>query len=585
MFLPLPTRLIRRAIPAAVAALVATCPAIAQDYVSPEEATGRYVQTGGTAKTFMVVAANPLAAAAGAEMLDAGGSAVDAAVAVQLVLNMVEPQSSGVGGGAFIVHWDQARQAIATYDGREMSPAAATETRFIAADGAVMDRMTAVVGGRSVGVPGVLRALELAHVQHGKLPWARLFEPAIRIAEQGFALSPRVHALLGFDRSLRTVEPAGSFFYQADGSPRPVGTVIKNPEFASTLREIAAKGADAFYTGAIARDIVAAVTTASVSPGDLTLEDMKVYRAVERAPVCAPYRDRKICGMGPPTSGGIGVLQTMAMLERFDLAALGPAVAAAYHAMIEAGRLVFADRAVYIADPDVVPVPTAALLAGDYLKARAQLIDLGKRMPEVQAGTVPVKAGLNLRPAASPERPSTSHFSIVDAASNAVAMTTSIEASFGSRLMVRGFLLNNTLTDFSYSEAAKGETVANAVGPRKRPRSSMAPTLVFDRDGKLEMVVGSPGGPSIVGFVVTTLVAMIDWNMTPQAAISAPHVVVFGRGVTIEPELADLKDELEALGHPVRVGEFPSGIHAIRVVPGGLQGGADPRREGAVAGK
>ncbi|MDX2224637.1 MAG: gamma-glutamyltransferase, partial [Rhodospirillaceae bacterium] len=393
--------------------LVAAAPTVAQDYVSPEEATGRYVQTGGTAKSFMVVAANPMAAAAGAEMIDAGGSAADAAVAVQLVLNMVEPQSSGIGGGAFIVHWDQAGQAISTFDGREISPAAATEKRFVGADGAAMDRMTAVVGGRSVGVPGTLRALELAHRRHGKLPWARLFAPAIRIADQGFALSPRVHALLGFDRSLKTVQPAGAFFYQADGSPKPVGTVIKNPEFAATLREIAAKGADAFYAGAIARDIVAAVTKAPVSPGDLTLADMNDYRAIERPPVCAPYRDRKICGMGPPTSGGIGVLQTMALLERFDLAALGPRAAASYHAMIEAGRLVFADRAVYIADPDVVPVPTAALLADDYLKARAQLINLGARMPEVEAGKLPVKAGLNLRPAGSPERPSTSHFSIV----------------------------------------------------------------------------------------------------------------------------------------------------------------------------
>lgn len=565
--------------------LIAATSVVAQDFVSPEAATGRYRQAGGEAKRFMVAAANPHAVAAGVEILKAGGSAVDAAVAVQSVLNMVEPQSSGIGGGAFIVHWDNAKKAVSTYDGREIAPAAATERRFLTREGAAMGRIDALLGGHSVGVPGTLRVLELAHRKHGKLAWASVFQPAIRIAENGFALSPRLNALLDGDRSIGRLEPARTFFLTADGTPKPVGTLIKNPEFADVLKQVAARGSDAFYEGAIAEDIVKAVTTSSASPGDMTLDDLKAYRAVERAPICGRYRDRKLCSMAPPTAGGVGVLQTMAMLERFDLGAMGPASAVAQHVIVEAGRLAMADRSTYVADPDVLPVPTEALLDDGYLKSRAAMISIDKRMPAAVPGKLPTKAALNWIAADSPEMISTSHFSVVDGEGNAVAMTTSIEASFGSRVMVRGFLLNNTMTDFSYADIADGKTVANAVGPGKRPRSSMAPTLVFDKDGKLEMVVGSPGGPAIVGFVVQTLVAMIDWNMTPQDAISGAHIIGFGRGVTVEPELADLAPALKALGHEVRVGEFPSGIHAIRITANGLLGGADPRREGAVAGE
>ncbi len=557
----------------------------AQDFASPEAATGRYQKSGGEAKKFMVAAANPLAVQAGVEILKAGGSAADAAVAVQTVLNMVEPQSSGIGGGSFIVYWDNKAKRLSSYDGRETAPAAATERRFLTAEGKSMDRNTAVIGGHSVGVPGTLRVLELAQKKHGKLAWAKLFNPAIKIATDGFALSPRVHELLAGDRALNTMEPAKSFFYQADGTAKAVGTIIKNPAFAATLRTIATEGADAFYTGPIAADIVRAATTAALNPGDITLADLKAYKAIERAPICMPYRDRKVCGMAPPTSGGVGVLQTLAMLEPFDLAHMGADSAKSQHVYIEASRLTFADRAVYIADPDVLPIPTDELLSPDYLKFRAELIKLDRRMPTAEAGQLPKKAALNWAPAASPEKISTSHFSIVDAEGNAVAMTTSIEGGFGSHVMVGGFLLNNTLTDFSYSEIASGKTVANAVGPNKRPRSSMAPTVVFDKAGKLEMVVGSPGGPAIVGFVAQTLIGMIDWNMTPQEAISSPHVIVFGRGVNIEPELAPVKAALEALGHEVRVGEFPSGIHAIRITKNGLLGGADPRREGIVGGE
>ncbi len=559
--------------------------ASAQDLVFPEAATGRYQKSGGEAKKFMVAAANPLAVKAGVDILKAGGSAADAAVAVQTVLNMVEPQSSGIGGGSFILFWDNKAKKLTTYDGRETAPAAATERRFLTAEGKSMDRTTAIIGGHSVGVPGTLRVLELAQKKHGKLTWAKLFNPAIKIATDGFALSPRVHELIVGDRSLNKLEPAKSFFYQTDGTAKAVGTIIKNPAFAATLKTIATKGADAFYTGLIAADIVRAATTAAINPSDITLADLKSYKAIERAPICLPYRDRKVCGMAPPTSGGVGVLQTLAMLEPFDLAQMGPDSAKSKHVYIEASRLTFADRAVYIADPDLLPIPTAELLSPDYLKSRAQLIKLDQRMTTAEAGQLPKKAALNWSPAASPEKESTSHFSIVDADGNAVAMTTSIEGGFGSHVMVDGFLLNNTLTDFSYSDIASGKTVANAVGPNKRPRSSMAPTVVFDKDGKLEMVVGSPGGPAIVGLVAQTLIGMIDWNMTPQDAIASPHVVVFGNAVNIEPELALIKAELEALGHQVRIGELPSGIHAIRITANSLLGGADPRREGTVGGE
>ncbi|MSO97568.1 MAG: gamma-glutamyltransferase [Rhodospirillaceae bacterium] len=559
--------------------------ALAQDYVSPEAATGRYQKSGGEAHKFIIAAANPLAVQAGVEIMKAGGSAVDAAVAVQLVLNMVEPQSSGIGGGSFIVHWDEGTKKLTTYDGRETAPAAATDKRFVDSSGKAMDRMTAVVGGHSVGVPGTLRVLELAHKKHGKLAWSKLFEPALKIATGGFALSPRLHELLESDRSLNAIQPAGAFFYQDNGEAKPVGTTIKNPLFADTLKAIAAKGVDAFYEGPIAEDIVRAVNTSSPYPGDLSLADLKGYRAVERAPVCLPYHEHKVCSMGPPTSGGIGVLQTISLLERFDLRGLGPHSAKSQHAIIEAGRLVFADRGIYIADPDVLPIPTAELLSTDYLSGRSALIGLDKRLPVAEPGVLPRKAAVNWVPAPSPEIMSTSHFSIIDQWGNAVAMTTSIEAGFGSRVMVRGFLLNNTLTDFSYADVAEGKVVANAVGPNKRPRSSMAPTIVFDKGGKLEIVAGSPGGPAIVGFVAQTLVAMLDWDMSPQEAISAPHVIVFGRGVTVEPELAEIVPELKALGHEVRIGEFPSGIHAVRVTKKGLLGAADPRREGTVGGE
>lgn len=557
----------------------------AQDVVAPESGTGVTGLKSGTAEKFMVVAANPLAAEAGAQILRAGGSATDAAVAVQLVLNLVEPQSSGIGGGAFILHWDAQHGEMESFDGRETAPAAAEEDRFLTEDGTVMGRMQAIVGGKSVGVPGVMRMLELAHRRHGTLPWAELFKPAIAHAEDGFAISPRLHQLLTRESALKKIEPAKSFYYDADGNAKSVGTILKNPEFAKTLRVLAENGAGAFYEGAIADNIVRTVNSASDNPGDMSYEDITQYTAKIRPAICGTYRTYKVCGMGPPSSGGIGVIQTLGILERFDLRAMGRNSATAVHLMVEAGRLAFADRAVYIADSDVVSVPTDALISPTYLAQRSELLDPQVYMPSAEAGDVPVDSQTGYAPAPSPELPSTSHFSIIDQSGNAVAMTSSIENAFGSRLMVGGFLLNNQLTDFSYRDVAEQRQVANRVQGGKRPRSSMAPTLVFNAAGELEMILGSPGGAAIVGFVVKTLVGLIDWDMTPAEATAAPFALSFGGATLLERGFSEHEKALKALGHDVRLVDFPSGIHAIRIVGDRLIGGADPRREGAVVGE
>jgi len=570
---------------AVAASLTATplAPVYAQNELIPEAATGRTAAKSGTAKSYMVVAANPIAAKAGTDILAAGGSAADAAVAVQLVLNMVEPQSSGIGGGGFALYWDEKAKKLASYDGRETAPAAAEENRFLTKDGQPMSRRQAIVGGKSVGVPGVVRLLELLHQKHGKLPWAQVIAPAIEVADNGFAISPRMNALLSGDSAFRANPIAAAYYYEPNGSAKAVGTVLKNPELAKVLRAIAARGADAFYTGAIAEDIVRTVTTATNNPADMTLDDLKNYRAIERPPVCGTYRAYKVCGMGPPSSGGVGVIETLGVLQHFDLRSLGAHSPKAEHLLIEAGRLAFADRAVYMADPDKVSVPTEALISPAYLEQRASQVSTERRIENAEAGKVPVKASFVTAP--SPELPSTTHFSIVDAGGNALALTSSVEAQFGSRLMVNGFILNNQLTDFSYQDVAEKRTVANRVEGGKRPRSSMSPTIVFNQDGKFEMALGSPLGSAIVGLVVKTLVGMIDWDLSPADAAAAPGALFSFGSVMIEDGLLSAKPALEALGHSVRVGEFASGIHVIRATKDGLIGGADPRREGVVLGE
>jgi gamma-glutamyltranspeptidase/glutathione hydrolase len=533
----------------------------------------------------MVVAANPLAAEAGLDVLRQGGNAVDAAVAVQMVLALVEPQSSGVGGGGFLLSFDGKSRTLTTYDGRETAPAAATPDMFLHPDGTPMEFEEAVVGGLSVGVPGAVRMLERVHREHGRLPWAQLFDPAIKLAEEGFPVSPRLHEELADDEHLKRIPAAAAYFYQADGTPLPVGTLLRNPALAETLRSIAKDGADALYRGRIADDIVAAVTTSPLHPTPMTQADLAGYEAKVREPVCAPYRQWKVCSMAPPSSGGIAILQMLLLLERFDLKALTPESVPAVHLIAEAGRLAFADRDRYVADPDKLAVPTDQLLGEAYLQERSQLIQTDHDLGKATAGTLKQQSGW-AAPLPQVEPVSTSQISIVDGEGNAVSFTTTIEGPFGSRLFVDGFLLNNELTDFSFKPERDGQPVANRVEPGKRPRSSMAPAMVFDQQGRLVLVVGSPGGASIIPFVSKTLIAVLDWGLDPQAAADLPN---FGnRNGATELEkgtaLEALAPQLQAMGHEVKLTDMTSGVAVIAVTPEGLVGGADSRREGVAVG-
>ncbi len=557
--------------------------AIAQGLLQPEGDTGYEPKQAAVASRFMVVAANPLATDAGVAILREGGSAVDAAIAVQLVLGLVEPQSSGIGGGLFLLHWDDKQRAARSYDGRETAPAAAKPERFVDSLGRPMDRYAAVVSGLSVGVPGALRALELAHRRHGKLAWARLFEPAIGLARDGFPMPRRLHLLLARERFLRGDPAARALYYAADGSPYPVGTKIVNAAYAQTLAALAASGPDAFYRGPVATDIVAAVR-GHVRPGDLSAEDLARYAAIERDPVCGAYRGRRICGMAPPSSGGVTVLEMLGLLERAGFDRAAPGSERALHLFAEAGRLAYADRLRYIADPGFVRQPVAGLLDPAYLDSRAKLI--GERaMGAARAGRP--QGALALADAPDTELAGTSHVSIVDAEGNAVGMTTTIEAQFGSRIMVRGFLLNNQMTDFALSPEFEGRAAANRVEGGKRPRSSMAPTFVFDREGRLQVVLGSPGGAAIINYVAKALVGILDWGMDVQAAVSLPNFgAAYGptfieRGSVYE----DLADALEQRGHIINFSTQTSGLHGIERIAGGWRGGADPRREGVARGE
>ena len=532
----------------------------------------------------MVAAANPHAARAGIDILRAGGSALDAAIAAQMVLNLVEPQSSGIGGGAFVLHWDEAARKITAYDGRETAPASARAGRFLRPDGVPMTYAEAIAAGRSVGVPGLLRALELAHARHGRLPWRQLFEPAIRLAEEGFAVSPRLHRQIAADPLLGRQAAARAYFYLAEGGALPVGHRLRNPRLAALLRRVAGEGPDAFYRGAIARDVAAAVGAAQDRfgrPGDLTVQDLAAYRALEREPLCGRYRAYRVCGMPPPSSGGIAVLAILGLLERFPLGGMRPGSSGAVHLFAEAGRLAYADRDHYVGDPDFVQVPVAGLVDSAYLRARAALIRPERSMGRALPGT-PAGARVALGADATLESAGTSHLSVIDAQGNAVAMTTSIESAFGSRILVHGLLLNNQLTDFSFAAEPDGRPAANRVEPGKRPRSSMAPTFVLAPDGSLLMTLGSPGGSAIINYVAKTLVGVLDWKLGLQQAIAAPNMGSRNRETEIErgTSLEGIAAALRALGHPVQAVELTSGLHGIVRTPQGLAGGADPRREG-----
>ena len=556
------------------------------------------------AERHMAAAANPLAAEAGREILRKGGSAIDAAIAMQAVLTLVEPQSSGIGGGAFIMLWDG--KQVHAYDGRETAPAGATERLFLKADGTPMAFPEAQIGGRSVATPGVLRALEMAHKKTGHLQWATLFEPAIRLAEQGFPISARLHSLIAADRYITRSPEMTAYFLNADGSPKATGTLLKNPALANVFKRIAKEGPDALYYGPIAEEITRKVQGNS-NAGSLTLTDLKGYSAVERAPLCTDYKRWKVCGMPPPSSGGIAIAQILGTLQaleardpRMALAPLKPVksdspaglepVPEAVHLIAEADRLAYADRAQYVADSDYVPVPVAGLIAPNYLASRAALI--GERSMGVAKPGKPAGIEVAYAPDRSPLRISTSQVVAVDDVGGAVSMTTTVEAAFGSHVMVQGFLLNNQMTDFSFIPEENGQPVANRIEPGKRPRSSMAPTLVFDRQsGELVATVGSPGGSQIIEYVSKSLVAMLDWNLDPQAAVGLPNFGSRNGATELETGLfsAPLKQALKDKGHALSEIDMTSGAQAIVRVrdaqgKASLIGGADPRREGEALG-
>jgi len=556
--------------------------------VAPESATGRSEKQAVRASQYMAAAANPLAAEAGAAILARGGSAVDSAIATALVLNLVEPQSAGIGGGGFMLVWDAARQKLRAFDGRETAPAGVDRRLFYDKAGDRKRFIDAVVGGASVGVPGMLWMFELVHGEYGKLPWAELFQPAIALAEAGFPVSPRLYALLRENTSFQNNLQARALFYAADGNPKPVGSLLVNRPLADTLRRVAKDGAQAFYSGEIAADIVAAVRNAPQNPGGMALEDLAGYRAKERDPVCAPYRVYRVCTMPPPSSS-VNMLQALGILAHFDLAKLAPLSPDAVHLVAQASRLAYADRDLYVGDPDFVRMPLEGMVERGYIAGRARLVDPQQGSTEpMPPGQPPSRHGaLPFGRDTAIELPSTTHVSTVDAQRNAVAMTVTIENVFGSRQMVRGFILNNQLTDFSADAEENGRAVANRIEPNKRPRSSMAPTVVFNPDGSLRLVVGSPGGSRILGYVAQTVIGVLDWNLDVQQAISLPHYLDRNVGLELEKdtEAAGLADAMRQRGHKVSIGELNSGLQGIEVRGGELIGGADPRREGIAIGR
>jgi gamma-glutamyltranspeptidase/glutathione hydrolase len=565
---------------------------------------------GVAAQTYAIATANPLASQAGLEMLQAGGSAVDAAIAAQMVLALVEPQSSGLGGGAFLLHFDGKKTQA--FDGRETAPAGVTPSLFLQSDGKAMPFQQAVVGGRSVGTPGVLRMLSMAHAQHGKLPWARLFAPAIALASNGFAVSPRMAGLLQAETALKSDRFAASYFYDTHGQAWPAGHRLRNPELAAVLQAIATQGSDAVMTGAVAQAMVQAVHKHPTNPGTLTLQDLANYTPVLREPLCMRYRvdkssqvaakNYRICGMPPPSSGMVAIGQILGILQQTQahVHPFDPDTPRSdwLHLYAESAKLAFADRAQFIADPAFVAAPGSgwnSLLAPAYLAQRAQSIQAqGPAMKNVQPGN-PGFVKVSYAPMPHQTEYGTSHLSIVDRFGNAVAMTTTIEDAWGARVMVNrgvglegGFLLNNQLTDFSFTPAsANGLPIANRVEPGKRPRSSMSPTLVFDDDsGQVLMSLGSPGGALIIHFTAKTLLGLLNGGLNAQSAIDVANFGTLGGPLFLEQNRfpnASIEN-LKALGHEVIQVPMPSGLQAIVRTPQGWLGGADPRREGVVLG-
>jgi len=559
----------------------------AASIASPEPVTGWQEKPVVHAERFMAVTAHPLATRTAEDVLASGGTAVDAAIAAQMVLNLVEPQSSGIGGGAFMLYWDAVARRLYALDGRETAPVAADADYFRDVNGVPLKWRKAMVGGRAVGVPGTLHLLHTAHDLFGVKSWADLLEPTITLATGGFAVSPRLAQSIASaaDRGLRQFSAARQYFFDANGKPLKVGFILRNLAFANALRKIAQEGIEPFYQGPIASRLVKALENTSELPALMTREDLSEYRTILRLPVCAPYRGYSVCGIGPPSSGALTVGQILGLVERFDLPSMGPNPHS-IHLILEASRLAFADRARYMADSDFVPVPVVGLLDSDYLARRSRMIHVESSIGKAPAGNPPGVLTANAT-IYQPETAGTSHLSIIDHLGNIVSMTTTIESGFGSRLMTDGFLLNNELTDFSFVGERDGLEVANRVEGGKRPRSSMAPTIVFDSHGEPVLVTGSPGGSRIICYVAQSLVGVLDWNMSPQQAVSMPHFCNRNGTTDLEPAegTAQLEATLQGLGHKVRVRDLNSGLHLIQILAGGqLLSGVDPRREGLAGG-
>lgn len=557
------------------------------DNIAPEAATGLTKQNLLEGKEWMIASANPYASEAGAEMLRKGGNAIDAMVATQLVLGLVEPQSSGIGGGAFLVYWDAKKNALTTFDGRETAPLEVTPQLFQDEEGQPLKFYDAVVGGRSVGTPGTVKLMWDTHQKLGKLDWKTLLEPAIDLATNGFTVSPRLATLVDNDQEFLQRSPAAkAYFFNQDGSPIKAGQQLKNPDYAKTLQAISEQGAKAFYQGKIAQDIVNTVRNETSNPGVLNLIDFTAYQVKEREPVCAPYRQYAICGMGPPSSGALALGQIMGILSHYPISDMGKDNEQSWRLLGDASRLAFADRGKYMADSDYVPMPTQGLLDRDYLEKRAELLKGNKALTETSAGSPPWSHVNNYALDEAIELPSTSHLSIVDKDRNVVSITTTIENGFGSRLMVGGFLLNNELTDFSFRSHVDGVPIANRIEPGKRPRSSMAPTIVMENNQPY-MAIGSPGGSQIIGYVAKTLVAHLDWGLNLQQAIDLPNMNNRFGSFEIEKDTTaeSWVPKLEKLGFKVQVKELNSGVQAIKLQGNSLVGAADPRREGKVVAK
>ncbi|HPD82668.1 MAG: gamma-glutamyltransferase [Alphaproteobacteria bacterium] len=555
--------------------------------LSPEIATATQVKKQVQTGKFMAVMAHPDATKAAYNILAQGGTAADAAIAAQMVLGLVEPQSSGLGGGGFVLYYDAQKKTLLSLDGRETAPETASQYLFIGRDGKPMGFYNASIGGRAVGVPGLLKMLEELHHQKGKMPWADLFSPAIQRAEEGFTVSERLHRMLVEERPRFQQDViAQLYFYPDTVEPIAAGSQKRNPDYAVTLRRIAEKGIDSFYNGEIGEAIVKKVRH-SDNAGLLAIEDLRDYKAIERKPVCAMYRGYEVCSMGQPSSGGLTLLEILGMVEHYDLAKWGAENPKSWHVISEASHLAFADRNKYMVDPDFVASPNTLLLQPDYLKARAALINIDKAMLEVQAGIPPgwndqqaMAADHSLKP------PGTTHMNIVDGYGNILSMTSSIENAFGSRLMTGGFLLNNQLTDFAFDPIdEEGMPVANRVEGGKRPRSSMTPVIIFDKDGKPFMAIGSAGGSRIIGFVLERIISVIDWHMDLQDAMNAPNILHRGQKLEVEKSAVKFAEPLKNLGHPVLVGEMNSGLTAIMLKDGKIYGAADPRRDGIAMGQ